>query len=1422
MTPGELFTAPVAAWFESRFAAPTPVQVAGWPPIARGEHSLLLAPTGAGKTLAAFLWGIDRLARLPADADRGVRVLYVSPLKALGYDVERNLREPLAGIRAGDHGMRDIRVDLRTGDTPQRDRRRQLREPADILVTTPESLYLLLTSNARDTLRSVETVIVDEVHSLAPTKRGAHLALSLERLEWLCERPVQRIGLSATARPASAVAAFLGGDRPVTVVDTTERPALDLRVVVPVEDMERPPRPVDDPDADPGIWPALYGPILEAVREHTATIVFVNSRKLAERLARRLNEMAGEPLVRAHHGSVSHEQRRSIEESLKRGELRGIVATSSLELGIDMGAVDLVVLVESPGAVARGLQRAGRAGHGVGRTSKAILMPKYRGDLLEAAAVAAGMRAGAIEAIEVPANPLDVLAQQVVAACVMGEQHIAELGQRVRRAAPFRELSDGLLRSVVDMLAGGFPSTPLADLRPLLALDRRSDTLRPRRGARLAAVLDGGTIPDRGLYPVYLADDGSRVGELDEEMVFESRPGQTFVLGATTWRIRSIGPDRVLVDPASDAAADLPFWHGDTPARPVALGRAVGALLARLEVAEAREAETFLRDEHGLDALAVRNLKEFVDAQRAATGAVPTDRVVVVERFRDESGDWRICIHTPLGGRVHAPWAVAIEAALGTRTGHRVRTLWTDDGIVLRLAGGAEELALRDVLFPPPETVEGLVVDELAETPLFAAMFRENAGRALLLRRGRAGQRTPLWARRLRAQTLFGAVRQHPRFPIVLETYRTCLHDHFDVPALRRLLRDVAAGAVRVVEVETGGPSPFARSMAFALVAEHMYETDAPPAERKLAALALDRRLLGELIGESDFGGLLDADTRTGIESELQGRADGTRARDADELHDLLRRAGDLSLEELEARSAGPADRWLDELTGEDRARAVVLAGQRRWVATEDAELIERGVKGEDDEALSVLLLRWAGAHGPFGPDEPARRWGLPLERVRRLLEALANEERLLSGTFGAVNEGRGYVAPDVLGRLRRRAAERLRAEVAPVNAAALASFLLGWHGIGTAVEGAPAAVETLLGLRMPSAALKEALALRGESGAALADELAGGDLVWLGQGALPRGDGNVLICSPGDVAAYVVPGATPSPDSTAGRVLAALEERGASFLARLMEDLGDIPAAEVRAALAELVWAGLVSHDSLDALRDLRPARTSSRGRRAHPKAVPGRWYRTATLQERPEATENVRLRRVQHMLQRNGVVSREVALAEGIEGGFAAVYPILKELELHGHVQRGYFVKPLSGAQFALPAALDGLRASSEGEPSVAVLPTLDPANPYGRVVPWPALSEPEAGPVRRGSGGRVVLCGGRPGLVWETSGRMLTFAGMGPADLARCCAALAGVGRSSRGRRWFIATVDGRKARRSPLADTLQEAGFAPDYKGFLLRS
>ena len=1472
----EVFSPAVRDWFATSFDAPTRAQREGWKAIADGDHSLILAPTGSGKTLAAFLWAIDRLSAEPPPADpkERTRVLYVSPLRALAVDIEKNLRAPLAGIQhAADRLATPLAhapvVAIRTGDTPSRDRQRMIRRPPDILITTPESLYLMLTSSARETLRSVRTVIVDEIHAMAGSKRGAHLSLSLERLEELCDDPPQRIGLSATQRPLEEIARFLGGSvegtpRPVTIVDAGHRKPMELQVVVPVEEMgggialdARSPRR-DDDDSPGGrapahsIWPSIHPRLLELIREHRTTIVFTNARRLAERLAASLNELAEEDLVRAHHGSLAREQRLEVEDALKEGRLKAIVATSSLELGIDMGAVDLVIQVESPGSVASGLQRIGRAGHKVGEPSKGRIFPKYRGDLLEAAVVAERMLAGEIEHTRFPRNPLDVLAQQLVAMCAVEERGVDELFDTVRRAAGFAELSRDVFVAVLDMLAGRYPSDGFAELRPRLVWDRKAGTVRARDGAGRIAITSGGTIPDRGLYAVFLAD-GVRVGELDEEMVYESRRGDVIVLGASSWRIEDITRDRVIVTPAPGEQGRMPFWHGDKPGRPIELGRAVGAFTRTLRGARRDAALERLRRDVGLDDLASRNLVSYLEEQMEATGAVPDDRTVVVERFRDEIGDWRMCVLSPFGSRVHAPWAMAIEGRMLERFGPGAQVLWSDDGIVVRLPESVDRIPAEDLLFDP-DGIEQAVVAAVPQTAMFASVFREAAARALLLPRRRPGQRTPLWQQRQRSADLLAEASKFPDFPILLEATRECLRDVFDVPALREVMADLRSRRTRLVAVDSEHASPFAQSLLFRWVGVYMYEGDAPLAERRAAALTLDRDLLRELLGSEELRELLDPRALDEVELELQRLGEGRGARSADHLHDLLRTLGELTDEEIAARvEDADARGFTEQLLADGRAIRLRVAGEQRVAAIEDAARLRDALgvslpiglpgtfTGQSDRPLEGLVRRYARTHGPFLAEEAAARLGASVERVRDALAALEASDDVIRGEFRPGGSGREWCEPDVLRRLRRRSLALLRREVEPVDAAALARFLPLWQGAdrpGGHVDALADAVARLQGTSVPASILETDVLparVRGYRPADLDALVAGGHVVWVGAGPLATDDGRVTLVFRSDATALLPEAPADPPEGEVHDALRLhLAERGASFWPELVTAAGTADERLLLAALWDLVWAGEVTNDTLAPLRSFvrgasakirtrRPGHKPRPGalRRTGPPAGAGRWSLVAGLrQPAPAPTERVHAL-ARQLLDRHGVVTREAVLAEGVPGGFVGIYPVFRAMEEAGHVRRGYFVAGLGGAQFAHPGAVERLRAlrhtsETDGEEATGplVLAAADPAQPYGAALPWPAS---EGRPARQ-AGAYVVLAEGAPAAYLERGARtLLTFG----ADPVAWVDALASLVKDGRLKRIQLRRIDGQDASAHAAASHLREAGFADGYRGLTLR-
>ncbi len=1537
----DTFSPATRNWFTGAFSAPTAAQEGAWGAIAEGSDVLVVAPTGSGKTLAAFLSALDTLASTPppAESRKRCRVLYVSPLKALAVDVERNLRSPLTGIRQESVRLGlpepEVRVGIRSGDTPAAERRSLATRPPDILITTPESLFLMLTSSAREALEGVETVILDEVHAVAGTKRGAHLALSLERLDELLPKPARRIGLSATVRPVGEVARFLSPQRRVEIVQPASGKEFDLSVVVPVEDLgELGGSPVSDEGSGdrPSIWPHVEERIADLIQSHRSTIVFANSRRLAERLCNRLNEIAYEratgeampedhspaelmgaassasgapPLIaRAHHGSVSKEQRAQVEEDLKAGRLPAVVATSSLELGIDMGAVDLVVQVESPPSVASGLQRVGRAGHQVGAVSTGVVFPKYRGDLVQSAVVTERMREGRIEALRVPSNPLDVLAQQIVAMTAMDTWQFDDLLALARRAAPFSSLPESAFTAVLDMLAGRYPSDAFAELRPRVVWDRVAGTVTGRPGAQRLAVTSGGTIPDRGLFGVFLAGadpkkGGGRVGELDEEMVYESRTGDVFTLGTTSWRIEDITRDRVLVSPAPGVPGRLPFWKGDQLGRPLELGRALGAFVREVGALPEEDARLRLLAA-GLDAWAAENLLTYLKEQREACGHVPDDRTVVVERFRDELGDWRVVIHSPFGAQVHAPWALALGARLSERYGMDAQVMHADDGIVLRLPD-ADLLGLdllddeasdpgtafdteqspvnaQDVTFDKGE-IEGIVTDQVGSSALFASRFRECAARALLLPRRSPGKRTPLWQQRQRASQLLQVASEFGSFPIVLEAVRECLQDVFDVPGLTELMGDLEARRVRLVEVTTPEASPFARSLLFGYVAQFLYEGDSPLAERRAAALSLDSRLLSELLGQAELRELLDAEVLAELEQELQWRTEDRRIKDAEGVADALRVLGPLTSAELAERGADPA--WARELAGARRVIEVRIASVEHWAAIEDAgrlrdalgvalpvgvpEAFTEPVK----DPLGDLLARYARTHGPFTAAAAAERFGLGRAVTEGALERLGASGRVVQGEFHPAGVGQEWCDATVLRRLRRRSLAALRQELEPVEPTALARFLPPWQHLGgqglRGLDGLVRAVEQLQGAAVPASALEKLVlpSRVAQYQPAMLDELtATGELLWAGSGSLPGKDGWVSLYL-ADNAPLLLPPPHPlelSPLHQA--VLDALAGGYGLFFRQIADQVRAAhPTASDQAladAVWELAWSGRLTNDTVAPLRALlgsgrtagstahRARRSVPRGRfgaltaaprpasRTGPPTVAGRWSLLPPLEPDPTLRAHALART---LLDRHGVVTRGAVAAEGVEGGFSAVYRVLSAFEDSGQARRGYVVEGLGAAQFAMDGAVDRLRASATaaereagGTPRQAlVLAAADPANAYGAALPWP---EPPSGaghkPGRK-AGAMVVLVDGELAMYMERGGKtLLAWPSTTPDDpsapdprLEGAAHALAGSAAGGSLGTVTVERVNGEPALTSPVGTYLENAGFHATPRGLRLR-
>ena len=1519
----QLFHPAVRDWFEAVFTEPTRPQRLGWPAIARGESTLILAPTGTGKTLAAFLWCINRLMfETPVTADHHCRVLYISPIKALAVDVERNLRAPLIGIRQSAQRLGapyfEPTVAIRTGDTPPAERARFMRHPSDILITTPESLYLLLTSNARDALRSIETVVLDEIHALVPTKRGSHLALSLERLEHLCGRKLQRIGLSATQRPLQEVAHYLGGvdvakqaansagdgqsseelimdldapssapvHRDVTIVDASEPKRLDLRVEVPVQDMaqldkveEIPSGPASQGPKRPSIWSAIHPQLLELVKSHRSTLIFVNNRRLAERISGAINDLAGEVLVRAHHGSVAVAQRKEIEDKLKLGTLRGLVATSSLELGIDMGAIDLVVQIESPSSVASGMQRVGRASHHVGAVSKALIFPKYRADLVACAAITEAMYQGRVESVRYPRNPLDVLAQQIVAMVAMDPWDATQLFDVLRSAAPYAAVTRPIFESLLDLLSGRYPSDEFTELRPRLTWDRVGNQLTSRQGARRVAVINGGTIPDRGLYGVFLAGatKGARVGELDEEMVFESRTGDTIILGASTWRIENISHDRVLVSPAPGEPGKMPFWHGDTAGRPAEFGEQIGKMTRELLALPRPVAFTKLTEQHSLDANAAGNLLQYLEDQKLATEKIPSDQDIVIEICRDDLGDRRVCVLTPFGSRVHAPWCIAVTAKMRAEHGWEVESMWSDDGFVIRLPENEEPID-SSLLLPSPAEFRDLVIRQLGSTSLFSAKFREAAARALLLPRRRAGLRTPLWQQRKRAADLLAVASRYSSFPILLETYRECIRDVFDLPVAASILAKIQQRSIGVKMVESRTPSPFASALLFSYVANYIYEGDAPLAERRAQALSIDQSQLEELFGDADLRELLDPAALDEVQAKLQSLEPDYQAKHADGVHDLLLKLGDLAEPEIAARSVNPEiASMVHELTNARRAVRVRIAGEPRFIPVEYASRYRDALgtplpPGLADvflehsgEPLAEIVRRYARTHGPFLAEELAKRYGIQISAVEPILRALHAQGKLLEGEFRPNGRHREWCDPDVLQQIRRKSLARLRREIEPVEQSTFARFALRWQGVSVPRKGLDALldiVESMQGVAVLASELeREILPARVSDYRAgdLDALIAAGEIVWLGVESIGERDGRVALYLAESLSLLLPPKEMlperPDFSERARQILEILGRNGASFFAAIHAACGGGYSGDSLAALWELVWAGQITNDTLQPLRSL--TRPTDRERNRPPFAddrpgspeflrrlrsrgggdgrAQGRWslvqQRIATALTPTQWSANIS----QQLLIHNGIVTRETALAENIPGGYNTVYPTFKTMEESGWTRRGLFVAGLGAAQFAMPAAVDMLRSlrPESAAPEIVYLAATDPANPYGAILPWPRVEDQDTNlPVHhamaRAAGAGVILINGHlagflrrrnPAIrvfLPESEPERSTFA----RDLAKKLAELA-IRRQSRKSGLLIGIINEEPAREHFLARFLEEAGFVNTVLGFQMR-
>lgn len=1518
-----LFTAATQQWFRDTFKAATPAQHEAWQAISSGKNCLVIAPTGSGKTLAAFLYAIDALFRersaedLPERSHR-TRILYLSPVKALAADVQRNLQRPLAGVaeerRKRGEAEITLEVGMRSGDTLSSERAKLQRRPPDILITTPESLFLMLTSKARDTLRGISTVIVDEVHAIAGSKRGAHLALSLERLDTLLTHPAQRIGLSATVKPPEAVARFLGGSRETLIVNPAAQRPLQLTIRVPVEDMtdiqqRADSRSVQDATLSAGsIWPHIEAGILDEVLRHRATLVFTNSRGLAEKLTARLNELytrrLGEKptapeesfaygsftggtekrtvtpndlLARSHHGSVSKEQRLEIENALKAGELRCVVATSSLELGIDMGDIDLVIQVGAPPSVASALQRVGRAGHQVGGTPKGIIWPRTRRDLVDAAVIVESMLAGELDAITLPHNPLDLLAQHTVAAASMDTLEIDSWFELVRRAEPFKTLPRHAFDAVLNMLAGRYPSEEFANLRPRVIWDRQNNTLTGRPGAQHLAVTSGGTIPDRGMFSVMLPEGeeqtgARRVGELDEEMVYESRINDIITLGATSWRIQQITHDQVVVVPAPGRSARLPFWHGDSLGRSATLGEAIGGYLRYVSHEASLPGDS-------LDANARHNINSLIAEQIQATGELPTDRSLLIERCRDETGDWRVILHSPYGQRVHAPWALAVAERIGRIMGIDPAVVASDDGIVARFPDSDGRVPGAELFLFEPDELQRIVMASVGHSALFAARFRECAARALLLPRRNPGKRSPLWQQRLRASQLLEVARQFTDFPILIETARECLQDVYDLPALHHLMARLHQGDVRLTEVTIETPSPFAAPLLFGYVAEFMYASDAPQAERRASMLALDSNLLSDLLGQAEMRELLEPAVIARVERELQRCVAEYQARTVEALVDMLRELGPLSSEELVARFNGdePLEPGLHSLQKAQRIVSVKIAGIARWAVAEDAVRLHDALGCVLPTGLPAALLepvvrplhdllgRYARTHAVFTSLQVAQRFGLGRAVVDETLEQLRQQNKLLKGDFlpSGSDESAQWAAESVFRRLRVRSLQSARDATQPVAPAAYVTFLLERQGLlsdagarqtqgaFTGLNGVVSVIEQLAGVVLPVSLWESQIfpvRIRDYQPAMLDELLSSGEIIWVGHTSSNVQDGLVSLHL-SEFASETLPAldnkVTLSPIESS--LLALMQDGAGWFVKQLIpriteiRDNGEmIDPTEVYQALWQLVWRGVLTIDTWSALRNLsqmtitpkpRPVRARhgrhsrasfSASRTTEPRlslnTMAGRW---SLIPRQPIADTERALALAENMLDRFGVITRGAAIAEQIPGGFPALQPVLRGMEDAGRLLRGRFIAGMGAAQFADNPAIDRLRQLDAGKsvrhPPV-VLSAVDPANPFGLTLPWP-LSLTGAKPTRR-AGAFTVIASGRVLLYLPSGGKeLMTFdAQDSDEDLHAALVALGHALRREKHLNFILERINDQSVGQSGLLTALKEAGFSRVPKGY----
>jgi ATP-dependent Lhr-like helicase len=1345
-----VFDPNVAEWFTATFGSPSPPQIKGWPEISAGRNVLILAPTGSGKTLAAFLWSINDLyRRLQNGSSRGsggVHTLYISPLKALNNDIERNLRRPLTGIwnlaHANGFNPAPVRVLVRTGDTPQSVRNTIVTTPPHVLITTPESLYLLLTSKkGRQIFTDLKYLIVDEIHALCAGKRGVHLSLSLERLSLLTRSHPVRIGLSATQKPLARIARYLGGwqydprkekyrERPVRIVDCGQRKAPDLEILSPVKRFSEP--------GEPSVWPAVIRSLYDLIAGHKTTLIFANMRAQTERVARQLNDLYREQtgdednvLVLPHHGSMSREKRFAVEEKLKNGDIPAVIATASLELGIDIGSIDLVILLEAPKSVANGIQRIGRSGHLISLKSKGRIIPLYPADIDDAATIVHGMLGGEIEETVIPENCLDVLAQQIVAEIAMEPRTPESLYRTVCQSYCYHNLTRAVFDQVVEMLTGRYADTRLPSLQPVIIRDVTNDRLIPRRNARLQAILNGGTIPDRGYYAVMLPDERTRIGEMEEEFVFESRIGDIFYLGNTEWRIDDIRQDRIIVTPNRSVQPREPFWKGEVPFRDYQTSLRIGGfrrwIIPQLKAPGITD---ILMKDYALDRESSENLIEYMQRQQQHTGSIATDKTVVAEWFYDSAREINLIIHAPFGGKVLGLWAMALSALLETRFSSQVQYSFNNDAFLLRIQESTDSPPVEELINQDSQTIENLIREKISSSPVFAIMFRHNAGRSLLLTRSRPGQRIPLWLQRLRAADLLQAVRRYPDFPILLETYRACLQDLYDLVSLQEVLRNIENGTIKTQVIKTPFPSPMASGLLFNFVSNQMYEQDRTRGPAQVAAVSSD--LLAQIMDSTVLPAIIPKALIAENLDRWQYRIPASWPRDKEDLYEMIEAIGPLTKEDILRRTGESGAGNFEQLVSSGR----IMESGMGWVTDSRYDLYR---KPAGREKKLKRIRYFMEARGPETVDAIAGALKMDKQEIVPLLSGLQQEHRLVSGRMIEDSEDTYYCDRENFALLYRKAVAVRRSRAVAVTMDKYLRFILSWHGFGGKTETIHDIISRYRAFRIPQMFFEREILTSRVTGAfpgaltELRRMIAEGKLIAVFE---QENDGREVfekIIRRGEGWSALQPDPDDTGDDATSAVLVFLKENGASFLADMEEGLQQSRSVLMK-ALKELLLRGKISCENYDVLNFLnrrdRPATGRAAARKRASEAMHlggGRWFRIDTfgVQGRKLSRTDAAALQARLLLGRYGILVKEFYRFEHGLLPWYEIFQALKTLEWQGEIRRGYFISGLSGIQFALPEAaarLEDLSSEYEEPAFFCLINVLDPALPFGGNIPWP----------------------------------------------------------------------------------------------------